>query len=75
MRELNRERDAAADLPRLLQRDDLESLGPEQTRVTLTYDWSKVPAEIRENIPFPAFPVSHLDNSLANLGKLATVRA
>ena len=53
----------------------LESLGPEQTRVTLTYDWSKVPPEIRENIPFPAFPVSHLDNSLANLGKLAKVRA
>ena len=56
-------------------RYDLEPLGPEQTRVTVTYDWSKVPAEVRENIPFPAFPVSHLDNSLANLGKLAQVRS
>jgi len=55
-------------------RYDLEPLGPEQTRVTLTYDWSKVPAEIRENIPFPAFPVSHLDSSLANLEKLAVAR-
>jgi hypothetical protein len=55
-------------------RYDLEPLGPEQTRVTLTYDWSKVPAEVRENIMFPPFPVSHLDNSLANLAKLAVVR-
>ena len=55
-------------------RYDLESLGAEQTRVTLTYDWSKVPAATRENIPFPAFAVSHLDNSLANLAKLAVVR-
>ncbi|MCX2934800.1 SRPBCC family protein [Mycobacterium sp. CVI_P3] len=55
-------------------RYDLEPLGADQTRVTLTYDWSNVSAEVRENIPFPPFPLSHLDNSLANLAKLAIVR-
>ncbi|QEN12425.1 polyketide cyclase [Mycolicibacterium sp. ELW1] len=55
-------------------RYDLEPLGDEQTRVTLTYDWSGATPEIRKNIVFPPFPVSHLDNSLANLGKLATDR-
>lgn len=55
-------------------RYDLEPLGDEQTRVTLTYDWSGATTEIRKNIVFPPFPVSHLDNSLANLGKLAIDR-
>ncbi len=55
-------------------RYDLEPLGDEQTRVTLTYDWSGATPEIRKSIVFPPFPVSHLDNSLANLGKLAIDR-
>ncbi len=38
----------------------------------LTYDWSAVPAELRQHITFPPFPTSHLENSLANLGKLAS---
>ncbi|GAB3301555.1 polyketide cyclase [Epidermidibacterium keratini] len=42
------------------------------TQVTLTYDWSDVPQFLRDNIPFPPFPVSHLENSLANLDALAT---
>ena len=42
------------------------------TDVTLTYDWSAVPDETREHIGFPPFPVSHLENSLANLVRLAT---
>jgi hypothetical protein len=50
----------------------LESTGPQQTLVTLTYDWSAVPAELREYIEFPPFPVEHLENSLSNLAKLAT---
>ena len=54
-------------------RYDLESVGDRQTRVTLTYDWSAVPAQWRQHIEFPPFPVSHLDNSLANLAKLAEV--
>lgn len=55
-------------------RYDLEPVGAEQTRVTLTYDWTNATEEIRKNIVFPPFPMSHLDNSLANLAKLAVVR-
>ena len=50
---------------------DLEPAGPGQARVTLTYDWSAVPAGLREHIEFPPFPVEHLHNSLANLAALA----
>ncbi|CAN3126852.1 SRPBCC family protein [Mycobacterium sp. smrl_JER01] len=49
----------------------LEPVGPAQTRVTLTYDWSAVPEELRRHIEFPPFSIEHLDNSLANLAKLA----
>lgn len=42
------------------------------TAVTLTYDWSQVPEFLRNEIPFPPFPVSHLENSLANLERLAS---
>ena len=41
--------------------------------VTLSYDWSAVPAPIREHIGFPPFPADHLANSLAHLSELATV--
>ncbi|MDZ4233384.1 MAG: SRPBCC family protein [Dietzia sp.] len=53
---------------------DLEPVGPQQTRVTLTYDWSAVPAMLREHIEFPPFPVEHLENSLNNLASLVVVR-
>lgn len=52
-------------------RYDLEPIGATQTRVTLTYDWSGVPAELREHIEFPPFAVTHLEYSLDNLAKLA----
>ena len=55
-------------------RYDLEPVDQHQTRVTLTYNWSKVPAELREHIGFPPFPATHLENSLANLAELAVVR-
>lgn len=55
-------------------RYDLRSAGGNRTEVTLTYDWSNVPAEMRGPIPFPPFPVSHLENSLAHLAQLAVVR-
>lgn len=42
------------------------------TQVTLTYDWSQVPQFLRDQIPFPPFPISHLENSLANLERLVT---
>jgi len=55
-------------------RYDLRPVRDDRAEVTLTYDWSNVPAELREHIPFPPFPVSHLENSLANLAQLAMVR-
>ena len=42
------------------------------TDVTLTYDWSAVPAFIREYISFPPFAPDHLENSLRNLAGLVT---
>lgn len=53
-------------------RYDLAQSGPTSTEVTLTYDWSAVPAFLREHIPFPPFGVEHLTNSLDHLAALAT---
>ncbi|OBI82359.1 SRPBCC domain-containing protein [Mycobacterium sp. E740] len=55
-------------------RYDLESHGADRTAVTLTYDWSGVPAHLRD-IEFPPFEPQHLDNSLKNLAALAEARA
>jgi len=54
-------------------RYDLEPDGPdgEGTRVTLTYDWSQVPAPVREYIAFPPFGTDHVERSLDNLARLA----
>jgi uncharacterized protein YndB with AHSA1/START domain len=52
-------------------RYDLKPLGPSQTEVTLTYDWSRVPPYTREHIGFPPFDMTHLDNSLKHLAELA----
>ncbi len=53
-------------------RYDLAPLGPSETKVTLTYDWSAVPQFIRERgIPFPPFGPEHLTNSLHHLAELA----
>jgi hypothetical protein len=51
-------------------RYDLEPNGPSSTTVTLTYDWSAVPPDIREHIGFPPFPPDHLHNSLRHLSRL-----
>ena len=56
-------------------RYDLEANGPSQTTVTLTYDWSAVPAGIREHIGFPPFPPDHLQNSLQHLPGLVAARS
>lgn len=53
-------------------RYDLVPAGATGTGVTLTYDWSAVSPAVREQIPFPPFPVEHLDNSLRHLAELAT---
>jgi uncharacterized protein YndB with AHSA1/START domain len=52
-------------------RYDLAPLGPSETEVTLTYDWSAVPQSVRERIPFPPFGPDHLTNSLQHLAELA----
>ncbi len=52
-------------------RYDLTPLGPSETEVTLTYDWSAVPAAIREYLQFPPFGPDHLINSLHHLAELA----
>jgi hypothetical protein len=55
-------------------RYDLTPAGPSNTTVTLSYDWSAVPAPIREHIGFPPFPPEHLGNSLAHVAQLAAPR-
>ena len=52
-------------------RYDLVPLGPSETEVTLTYDWSAVPQSIREYLHFPPFGPDHLGNSLHHLAELA----
>jgi uncharacterized protein YndB with AHSA1/START domain len=52
-------------------RYDLAPAEGTATTVTLSYDWSAVPAPIREHIGFPPFPVEHLERSLAHLAELA----
>jgi hypothetical protein len=52
-------------------RYDLAPLGPSETGVTLTYDWSAVPQSIRESLQFPPFGPEHLTNSLHHLVELA----
>ena len=52
-------------------RYDLAPVGPSQTEVTLTYDWSAVPQFIRAYLQFPPFGPEHLANSLRHLAELA----
>jgi hypothetical protein len=59
-----------------LWRYDLRPLGPSETEVTLTYDWSAVSRFIRDRgIPFPPFGPEHLPNSLRHLAELAAPAA
>ena len=51
-------------------RYDLLDDGPDACRATLTYDWSAVPAFLREHISFPPFGEDHLARSLENLAGL-----
>jgi hypothetical protein len=52
-------------------RYDIRDTGPSEAQVTLTYDWSAVPPELREHIQFPPFDDAHLENSLQHLSELA----
>lgn len=51
-------------------RYDLASLGPAETEITLSYDWSAVPQYVREYLDFPMFGPEHLPNSLHHLAEL-----
>ena len=51
-------------------RYDLTQLGPDQTKVTLSYDWSAVGPIPRQHIHFPPFSPDHLDNSLSHLAAI-----
>ena len=51
-------------------RYDLTQLGPDETKVTLSYDWSAVGPVPRQHIQFPPFPPDHLDNSLSHLAAI-----
>jgi uncharacterized protein YndB with AHSA1/START domain len=63
--------DGQLELGGWIWRYDLVPLGPSETEVTLTYDWSGVPQYIRDRgIPFPPFGPEHLINSLHHLAEL-----
>jgi hypothetical protein len=53
-------------------RYDLDPVSPTETTVTLTYDWSGVPPNVREYIQFPPFGRQHLDDSLRHLAEIST---
>jgi hypothetical protein len=64
--------DAALEFGGWTWRYDLSLVDGCRTEVTLTYDWSAVPAQLREHIGFPRFDRTHLTNSLEpELGHLA----
>ena len=65
------EKDGQLDFGGWTWRYDLAPLGPSETEVTLTYDWSAVPPYIREYLHFPPFGPEHLSNSLHHLAELA----
>ena len=65
-------RDGNLDFGGWTWRYDLTPVGPSQTEVTLTYDWSAVPQFVREYLTFPPFGPDHLANSLHHLADLAT---
>lgn len=54
-------------------RYDLTPVNPSETEVTLTYDWSAVPATLREHIQFPPFAPDHLQNSLSHLAEITAL--
>jgi uncharacterized protein YndB with AHSA1/START domain len=57
--------------PGWIWRYDLVPLGPSETEVRLSYDWSAVPEVVRQTGPeFPPFSPDHLDNSLTHLADL-----
>ncbi len=56
-------------------RYDLTPVSQSETEVKLSYDWSAVPASLREHIQFPPFAPDHLHNSLNHLAELVPCTA
>ena len=54
-------------------RYDLTQLSPDETQVTLTYDWSAVGPTPRQRIQFPPFTPDHLENSLSHLAEIVAL--
>ena len=52
-------------------RYDIRGTASSEAHVTLTYDWSGVPPDVRAHIQFPPFDPAHLQNSLTHLSDLA----
>jgi hypothetical protein len=65
--------DATIDFGGWTWRYDLVPIAAGRTEITLTYDWSNVSPH-HQDIEFPPFPRSHLENSLRNLAELAEQR-
>ncbi len=55
-------------------RYDLTPISGTETEVTLSYDWSAVPPDLREHISFPPFSPEHLSNSLGHLADIVVPR-
>ena len=51
-------------------RYDLTEVGPDETEVTLSYDWSAVGPAPRQHLEFPPFPPDHLATSLSHLAAM-----
>jgi hypothetical protein len=51
-------------------RYDLTPLGPDKSKITLSYDWSAVGPIPRQQIHFPPFTPDHLGNSLSHLAAI-----
>ena len=52
-------------------RYDLTQLGPDETEVTLSYDWSAVGPVPCQHTQFPPFGPDHPDNALSHLAAIA----
>ena len=51
-------------------RYNIAPLDPSESEVSLSYDWSGVPEDVRQQGQFPPFSPDHLDNSLIRLAQL-----
>ncbi len=54
---------------------ELAAVGEAETEVTHYCEWSGISDEVRARVPWPVVPLSMLEQSVANLERLATSRA